>query len=86
MQKTRDMERIELKDWQRRLASDPQAQLHDIRQVIQEAVDHAGTIDGAAQRMGVAIGTLSTWIKQLDGDNRSRVIFRGFEAVEVASR
>lgn len=78
--KTPDMERIELRDWEQRIALDPTARKRDIREIIQAALDSAGRLEDAAQIVGVDPSTLSLWInKRLGGTITSRVQFPGFD-------
>lgn len=84
--KTAEMERIELRDWERRYADDPTARKRDIREIIQAAYDKHGRIVEAAEEVGVTPSTLSIWInKELGGQIMGRVIFPDFEPAATAA-
>jgi hypothetical protein len=83
--KTSDMERIELLDWERRIAMDPSARRRDIREIIPAAFDQGGRLEEPARIVGVDTGTLSVWInKRLGGQTTSRVLFSDFDPPTAA--
>jgi molybdenum-dependent DNA-binding transcriptional regulator ModE len=64
-------------------ATDPKRR--DVREIIAEAFDATGSLDGAAKRLGLDYHTLWGWInRRLDGEvvNRSAVTFRDFQPAE----
>lgn len=74
MQKTSQMETIELRETLKRGGP-----YWDIRELIQEAFDKTGNQEAAAALLGVTPSTLSIWInKHLGGSIGSRVSFQGF--------
>lgn len=78
--KTRDMESIELRDWELRRETDPTARKRDIREIIQAAFEEGKRLKEAARIVGVDHTTLSFWINHhLGGELASRVLFPGFE-------
>lgn len=78
--KTPDMEKIEFRDWEGRIATDPTARKRDIREIIQAAFDKGKRLEDAAAIVGVDPSTLSNWINhRLEGELASRVIFPNFQ-------
>lgn len=65
MKKTTQMLLVEARDPLRR----------DIRQIICHAYSEGRTLDQSATAMGIDASTLSKWIRQLDGDIQSQVVF-----------